>query len=186
MSARYPPSLILPSRFEHLSCLYRALRLCPPACINEVSFYRIHVIMLRNSVFTLVMALAALGRARKAPNILFILTDDQDLHMESVVSVACTTRLTTGADHPFSFSNICPYCSSTWSMRGPHTITTTAPSHYVVLHVSHFGPGASRTIPTSPMCIHLMVWSQLFMPFGVSEFVHTILTCAFTQAAIPR
>ncbi len=45
--------------------------------------------MLSKILLTLAVAAAPAIAATKKPNILFVLTDDQDWHMESIVGLVC-------------------------------------------------------------------------------------------------
>jgi N-acetylglucosamine-6-sulfatase len=83
----------------------------------------------------LALALAQLAVAKK-PNILFILTDDQDLHMESVDHMPHLRNLivdqgTTYAQHYCTVALCCPSRATLWTGRAAHNhnVTNVAPPY---------------------------------------------------------
>lgn len=85
---------------------------------------------------TLFLAALAQVAVAKRPNILFVLTDDQDLHMESVQHMPYLQRLivdegTTYSQHYCTVALCCPSRATLWTGRAAHNhnVTNVAPPH---------------------------------------------------------
>ena len=81
-----------------------------------------------SKIWTIVRALAVLGLARaKRPNILFVLTDDQDLHMDSLEYMPLLQKYlvnegTTYDRHYCTVAVCCPSRVNIWTGKTAHTV----------------------------------------------------------------